>query len=115
MRKLRIALYLKIFVKGKENRTLQLENKLVDIKTSVYQRIIWKFFKMQEKMNLMQSKLVLIQIILTNSQYLLNGCYGPKYCAKYITWVLSCNPFLKIYSNILKDFIVTFEPLGNRN
>ena len=67
-------LYLKIFVKGKENRTLQLDNKLVDIKTSVYQRIIWRFFKMQVKMNLMHSELVLIKIILTNSQYLLNGC-----------------------------------------
>ena len=73
MRKLRIALYLKIYVKGKENRTFQLDNKLVDIKTSVYQRIIWRFFKMQVKMNLMHSKLVLIKIILTNSQYLLNG------------------------------------------
>ena len=62
MRKLRIALYLKIFVKGKENRTLQLDNKLVDIKTSVYQRIIWRFFKMQVKMNLMHSELVLIKI-----------------------------------------------------
>lgn len=60
-RKLRFALYLKIFVKGKENRTLKLDNKLVDIKTSMYQRIIWRFFKMQVKMNLMHRKLVLIK------------------------------------------------------
>ena len=44
-RKVWFALHLKIFVKGKENRrTFQLENKLVEIKTSLYQRIIWRGF-----------------------------------------------------------------------
>ena len=67
---------------------------------------------MQVKMNLMHSELVLIKIILTNSQYLLNGCYGPKHCAKYITWVISCNPFLKIDSNILKTSYLHLSPLA---
>lgn len=101
---------------GKENRrTFQVENKFGKIRKIGSLKNNIEVFLLQMKMNLMYGRLVLIKMLLTNNQYLLNGFYGLKHCAKCIIWINSCNPFFKTGRDILKGFTFTLELLGNGN